>query len=559
MRYLYFPLIIITVLYSCKGEKQKKTEHHSQSNLYYDLAKHTTNEKEAFKYYNDAKESFLLEKDSLMAGKSLVNMAIIMSNQGDYNGSLQTSIEAVKVLSIKKPDPDNKETQSSNYNCMAIVSESLGQYDKAIEYFHKAIETSNDTIAKLVYLNNIGYSHLLKKDYPTALHYFNLVLNSTESTKDRVEYARVINNYGKASYMINPDFNPIPLYKESLEIREEEKDYIGQNFALACFTDYYENKNSAKAQTYALKRYAVTNKFKNPDDQLEALQKLIILDPDNYLKYFKRFQTINDSTQTARNSAKNQFALIRYETEEKKAENERLTAEKAKDDNFILKQKISIGVLLIVILIVISLYIWRKKTMKREKALEVKNMALRYSKRVHDEVANGIYHVMTEIENQDHINKDRVLNRLEEVYERSRNISYENISPNEEESFNEKVSKLLRTFQNEDRKIFIVGNDSYIWDRLSLSQKEDIFQVIRELMINMKKHSSASQVVFRFTRNENDINLFYSDNGIGIKNQLKPKNGIQNTENRIKSLKGKIIFETQTEKGLKINISFPVS
>jgi hypothetical protein len=69
----------------------------------------------------------------------------------------------------------------------------------------------------------------------------------------------------------------------------------------------------------------------SPDDRLLALQKLIPLtDEQNSKKYFAEYRQLSDSIQTVGNNAKNQFALIRYETERHKA------------DNFLLQRKATI-------------------------------------------------------------------------------------------------------------------------------------------------------------------------------------------------------------------------
>jgi signal transduction histidine kinase len=75
----------------------------------------------------------------------------------------------------------------------------------------------------------------------------------------------------------------------------------------------------------------------------------------------------------------------------------------------------------------------------------------------------------------------------------------------------------------------------------------------------MRKHSRANTVSFRFERMENRISIIYSDNGIGSSGDIIYKNGLSSTVSRIENLHGEIIFDTKTEKGLKINISFPVS
>ena len=522
-------------------------------NKNYVLAKESTNEEVAFKYYNSAKEEFLINKDSLMAGKSLVNMAIIMSNQGDYYGSQQVSIEANKVLSPKKNE--NLEILSSNYNCLAIVSENLKQYDKAIEFYGKAIKLSNDTITKLAYFNNIGNSYLLKKEYFRALNHFKYILKSKKAKTNKVDYARVINNYAKANYLINNNYNPIPLYEESYKIRKQENDLSGQNYVLASFVEYYHNKDITKTRIYSNERYKVTKLMKNPDDQLEVLQNLIIQNPNNYLKYFNEFAALNDSLKLARNSAKNQFALIRFETEENKAQNLKLQKDNAvKDFQFY-------GISIFSALLTIFGIIWyrkRKQRMQLESENKLKEQQLKTSKKVHDVVANGIYQVMTKIENQDSFNKEQALDELEFVYEKSRDISYEKPdSPNQ--NFKEKISNLIASFKNEEVNTFTAGNDEQLWETVSEFTQTEIYQIIRELLVNMKKHSKASNVALRFEKINNLVNIHYTDNGIGISDELIFKNGLSNTVSRIENINGKIIFDTKTEKGLKINISFPVS
>ncbi len=559
MKQLYL-FSILYLLFSCKEVEKKDNPLENAINKNYALAKEATNEKVAFKYYNSAKEEFLINKDSLMAGKSLVNMAIIMSNQGDYYGSQQVSIEANKILSPKKIE--NLEILSSNYNCLAIVSENLKQYDKAIEFYGKAIKLSNDTITKLAYFNNIGNSYLQKKEYFRALNHFKYILKSKKAKTNKVDYARLINNYAKANYLINKNYDPIPLYKESYNIRKQENDLSGQNYVLASFVEYYHNKDINKTRMYSNERYKVTKQMKNPDDQLEVLQNLIIQNPHDYLKYFNEFSSLNDSLKLARNSAKDQFALIRFETEESKAQNLKLQKDNTEKKYQIIKQQIfNYSISILSLIAGISGIIWYKKRKQRlllESENKLKEQQLKTSKKVHDVVANGIYQVMTKIENQNDFNKEQALDELEFVYEKSRDISYEN-TDSHDEKFNEKISKLVASFKNDEINTFTVGNQEETWETVTKSTQTEIYQIIRELLVNMKKHSEANNVVFKFEKINNLINISYADNGIGISDELIFKNGLSNTVSRIENINGKITFETKTEKGLKVNISFPVS
>lgn len=175
-------------------------------------------------------------------------------------------------------------------------------------------------------------------------------------------------------------------------------------------------------------------------------------------------------------------------------------------------------------------------------------------------VANGLYRVMTEIENQSNIDREGILDRLELMYEKSRDISYEAEElPTVRLNYHEKMADLLRSFATESTKVIIAGNSANLWKNLNEPAKYEIEHIMQELMVNMKKHSHASNVVVKFEQRYNEIHIFYADNGIGMKKEFQQRNGLTNTGNRIKSLDGKIIFDTEVEKGLKIQISFPIS
>ncbi|MGY0035742.1 sensor histidine kinase [Pedobacter sp. NJ-S-72] len=177
---------------------------------------------------------------------------------------------------------------------------------------------------------------------------------------------------------------------------------------------------------------------------------------------------------------------------------------------------------------------------------------------MHDVVANGLYRVMTEIENQDSLDRDSILDKLENMYEKSRDISYEELQFTDQ-NFHVKISDLLRSFATETTRIVLVGNTAGLWEKVSTQAKLEIEHVLQELMVNMTKHSSASNVAVKFVQTNNCINIYYTDNGIGISKEGQFNNGLTNTGNRIKSIHGEIIFETKAEKGLKVQISFPVS
>ena len=304
--------------------------------------------------------------------------------------------------------------------------------------------------------------------------------------------------------------------------------------------------------------YRVSKDIQSPDDQIEALQKLIALENlQNSRQYFKVYQQLNDSLQTARNEAKNQFALIRYETEKNKADFLKTKAESIQRQNHIVKQYLLIGAILSLLVALVLWFRRRQKQLQQEKLLEVKNTELIYSKKVHDRVANKIYQLMSQVENKKNIDRDALLFGLENAYETSRDISYDNKDINENQNYAEQLYTMLVSYASDSVKMIFNGNNDKLWEGLNFRARTEVYQILRELMTNMKKHSQAGIVSIKFARDNGIINISYTDNGIGI-GTLSPKSGLRNVKNRIDTIRGTIIFDTGTNNLLKINMSFPV-
>ncbi len=543
-------LILCLSLFSCKKENNL-----THDNSYYKIAKRYRDSSatdSAFYYYNLAKNDFLNISDSLGVGNCLVNMGIIQTKKGDFFGGIESSLEANKFLK-KQNDSAYRRALSTNYNNIGLSFHFLKDFEKSSSYYIKTLKYIDSEEDRYLCYNNIGDLLISQGNFNSAKYY----LKKAAATKDSNTLSKVINNLAKAKYLSNKNYNPLPEFYQALNIRERRKDALGLNSSFETLSTYYLYKNENLSLSFAEKMLTYASENKSLDDKITALKRIITLDSKNYLQNFQRLDSLNENLQTERNKHKNQFAVVRYDVEQKNAQNQIL-----KTQSF--KQIVGIAALAIAL---ISVFFWNEKRKKhirqekeKEKELEVKNTQLKMSKKVHDVVANGIYQVMTKIENQESFNKDEALDELEFVYEKSRDISYEKEdSKNSEEEFKEKISNLIASFKNSSVETYVAGNENKVWSNLSPSTGEEIYQIIRELLVNMKKHSKADRVVFKFERINNFIKIQYTDNGIGISGDLIYKNGLSSTVSRMEKINGEIIFDIKTEKGLKINISFPAS
>ena len=518
-------------------------------------------EDSAFFAFNRAKDIYIEVNDSLKVANCLINMAITQKDQGDYFGAQETALQAVDYLD--KSNPEHYVYLSTNYNNLGAATGKLSDFEQALTFYKAALQFSQDSLNGLIYQNNMAICYQNLKDYDKAIQIYADIYEKVKDNKR--QYARILSNLARTKWLADTAFPAADEFLTSLAIREAENDLWGMNASYVHLTDYYADVYPDTALWYAKKMYDTAKKIQSPDDQIYALSKLIDLSPEGKSKeYFYTYQSLTDSVHQARAAAKNQFALIRYEVEKNKADNLRLQKDNAEKINRLTRQRFFTGSLVfLLILSILGGRFWyrkRKQRLELEAQHKIKASQLKTSRKVHDVVANGIYRVMSEIENKEAIDREGILDKLEGVYHKSRDISYEaEESLPAEHTYAQQITELLTSFATAHQKVLIVGNESQLWDHVSENVKTEIKHVLQELMVNMRKHSLTDQVLIRFEKIDAKLKIYYKDNGIGMKNTNSQGNGLKNTVSRIESLKGEIIFASEHEKGLKIEIAVPSS
>jgi len=208
------------------------------------------------------------------------------------------------------------------------------------------------------------------------------------------------------------------------------------------------------------------------------------------------------------------------------------------------------------ILLILFTYSLFKSKLAKQEEKSVFETEKKLSKRVHDEVANEIYTLMNYIQHQDKPPKDEILDHLETIYNRSRNISREFNSLGLLKDYRQSLNLMLTSFQNQNANVLIQNSTPEFWKEVDNSVKLNIYRILQELMTNMKKHSDANVVVIAFKKEQGKIEIKYTDNGKGFDLEKGiVHNGLKNIRNRMENLKGNIDFE-KTEKGVKALIIF---
>lgn len=514
---------------------------------------------QAVRFYFKSKELNLKLGDTFKAIDKLRFIASIQKTLGDFNSSENTTVHAL-LLSKSLPDSLRNKHKLGIYNHLGITTNRQNNYLDAIKWYHKALELTKDTLKILGIENNIALASIRLGNYSSAINSLNTIIKLPILKKNKNLKARIVDNLAFAKSKLNyPEAEEELLI--GLGIRKEINDLPGQFASNIRLTEHYQDRNqNKKGLIYANQAYQIAGKLKSPTSKVEALSYLIDL-KNNPSTEAIEFKKLTDSIYTARDKAKNQFAKIRYETEENRRKILTLKAEKAEQQLIVEKQKaqniIYLGLGILTLLSSIYLFFYLRTKYKKEKLQEIYKTETRISKKVHDELANDVYQVMTQLQTKNNTDTTPILDQLEDIYSRTRDISRENNRIETGAQYTDELRSMVSRYGSDQTNIIINGLTEEHWINIPALKKIETYRVLQELMTNMKKHSKASLVALTFRKEDNKIHITYTDNGIGFSEiQQNIANGIHNVENRINAIDGSIIFDTNTEKGLKANISF---
>lgn len=500
----------------------------------------------AFAYFEKGVLEDLKNHDTIGA----VNKLRIISNGqmelGAVYESEATIIKAKKLIEKLPITPMTREARWGIYSSLGQVYRNIDSYNNAIQYYEKGLIYSRNAIDSLMLINNkanvlvdMGKFDLAQKEFETAY-------KKSENLSDKLIQARVLDNWG---YAQSKSYNPDGLENmlRALELRKESNDLRGiyssyRHLAL----HYYDRNQDEEALDYAEKAYKLAKTINSPSFIENSLTNLLKVKKD---PISSEFIALTDSIKLAKLQIQNKYSAMQYNIakEKEKTEANRLLQEQEKRKRQVYQ---FIGILLIIALI--ALYYIQKAISRKNLLQQIYKTETRISKKVHDEVANDVYHLMNKIhlKIREH---NTLLDDLEEIYKKTRDISRENSELTIEEDFSNQLSNLLHSYQSENTRITIQNISKVNWKSVSNLKKTSIYRVLQELMTNMKKHSESTQVLLSFEQNRGKIQIKYRDNGVGC--HIKNKNGLQNAENRIKAMKGNINFDSSPRKGFLATIT----
>ena len=548
----------------------------------------------AYLFICDAEKISTKNRKKLFLGSILRLKANILWCNKDYSGAETTAIQALKIVTQKKYIEDI-------INCYTVIGNSLegmNNYEKALEYYGKALIKANElknkpkVASKALTHNYIAKIYQKQNLHQKAITYLKSNVNFNEVKKSDIRsYSYLINTIAYSKFKLE-DSTSLTLIKEVLQISNYTKFVPTQVEANTHLGEYYlAKKDTLMANRYFNVSQKLAHKNQIFEDELKILRFLGLANPNNASYFSNRYIQLNDSLQSVERATRDKFARIEFETDEVTTKNKVVQAENNK-----LSQRI-LFILSFCLLILLVIFLWIRMKVQKNKSRE---LLLKQDQQRANEV---IYQLMLDqqkkIEEGKNIEKQRMSQELHDgVMGKLSSIRlnlYILNKKTDEETIKkcldyikeiQSVEKEIRTIAHDlNRNLFssdvdfigIVENlftaiknhsnidfnlktgDNIDWSTVGTAIKINIYRIIQEALQNIDKYADANKVAIRMDKQNTNLKISISDDGVGFnKKNIKNGIGLQNMQKRAEEFNGTFHIASTPKTGTKISLLIPI-
>jgi signal transduction histidine kinase len=534
-------------------------------------------------------------KNKLFLGSILRLKADILWCHKDYSGAEASAIQALKIVTQKKYVDDIIACYITIGNCL----EGMNNYDKALDYYNKALVKLEDLKLLPQYFNlkNQTHNYIAKIYQKQSLHqkaitYLEDNVNFNKLKKSSlITYSYVIKTIAYSKFKIK-DSDGLPLLKEVCQISKSAKFLPIEVESNSNLGEYYLSNNDTLNANF---HFTIAQKLAHQnqifEDELKILRFLALANPDDATYYSDRYIQLNDSLQNVERTTRDKFARIEFETEEVTVKNKIVQEE----NNKLSRQILYIIVFTFLFLIIIFLWI-RMNTQKnksrelllkqeQQKANEViyqlmldqqqkieegKNIEkIRISQELHDGVMGKLssirlnLYVLNKKTDEETIQKclehiKEIQNIEKEIRTIAHDLNGELFST--EVDFIAIVENIFTAIKNHSNIDFDLKiGENIDWGTVSTTIKINIYRIIQEALQNIDKYAAANKVTISMNKLESNLIISIEDDGIGFnKKNLKNGIGLQNMQKRAEECGGSFHILSTPKTGTKISLVIPI-
>ena len=543
----------------------------------------------AFVYYLKAEKIYKNLRDSLNLGNILNNKSIVQYNVGDYIGADKSLNQAYQYLK----NCNDKHKIYESLNMMGIISNETKDYQKAIDYYQKALKIIRENKIKTPLfeeastLNNLGYNYQISGHYREAIKNYHLALKEKTLLKEAPDlYSMLIDNLAYSKFKINQNEGLPELFYKALDIREQMNATTVIVLSKIHLSEYYfEKKDTTLSKRFANEALLLAKQTKIPRDILASLKQASNVDQKSASLYSKDYFRITDSLQEVERKSQEKFTRMQLETDEIKKENNILEernrdilnyfigtvlfgmflffarAQRTKNRELVLKQaqqKANEDIY--------KLIISQQSKLEEGRVLE----KTRIAKEIHDGILGRLFGLRlsmdglnSRVDEESIEERFRYLNELKLIEQDLREISHE-LSREKFDLINNFVA-IINNLLDEQIKINTAQLSANIgedidWDLLSNTTKINLYRILQESLQNINKYAHATKISVEFRKDKKgNLVLNIEDDGDGFDSDKKSKGiGLQNIVDRTHESEGTIDIKAAKGSGVRITVTVPL-
>lgn len=542
----------------------------------------------SFIYFSKAEKLYSKKNDQQTLAYVYLNKGIIQYTVSDFLGA---ELSLTRAYSIYK-DSQEKSQLYATLNELGLVYNELKEYDKAIFYHTKALETvrqynlQSNQHQEAVCYNNLGYLYIKQKKYNEAIENFELGLKDKLVIKDDPDlYALLIDNLAYSRLQIS-NYTGLPkLFFEALDIRKKLKEPSVIVISYIRLSEYYQKTKDIKQSIiYANEAIKIAKQSKVPINLIFALKQASLVDVKNASHYSKDYIRISDSLQIVERQSKDRFNRIRLETDEIIQEKDVLEG----------RNRRLLYVFIVTIILVSLLFVVRAQRARTRELLfkqnqqkaneEIFNLMMsqqsiidesrnKEKKRLAQDLHDGVLGRMFGLRlNLDSLNSSsdetavqkrlELLNELKTIEQDIREISHD-LNREKLVLINNFVS-IVHNLLEEQKTLYDVDVQYHIdtkinWDKIGNAIKINLYRILQEGLQNINKYANAKRIRVDINGDAENVYLKIQDDGIGFDVNKKSKGiGMQNMISRTHDCHGIIDISSKKGHGTKIIITVPI-
>lgn len=533
-------------------------------------------------YLKNAEESAKLNYN-LGEAKSYSNLSLVYYYQGKYEKDLNYSLKAIHIFE----KINDKENLSLEWGELGYRMKKRN-LEKAIQYMQKAkYIAEKNTLRKplLSIYNNYGVLKEMKKEYDSALFFYNKGLALKERIKDQVGIPYSLNNIAGV-FVLRKQFDKAEEnYQKALEIRKKINDTVGIAENYSYLGDVYFTKNDfKKAINFYQKTTDITDKHKYLGLSQDTYRKIsecyeALGDKENALLNFKKFSALKDSLVNQDTNSKIAELEVKFDTNEKEKQ---LLQKQAEVETS--RIKFSVAIVFAILASIIGFLFYRQQRLKNkqqhqefelksamaqiESQNKLQEQRLSISRDLHDNIGAQLTFIISSLENTKFgipNLETSVEKRLDKISDFTRNTIVElrdtiwamNKSDFTMEDLSSRIFNFVEHAQSANHNIqFNFSIDEKLKNKkFSSVVGVNLYRTIQESVNNAMKYANANHIIINAEKLNEGLKIEIKDDGKGFDTEnVDLGNGLLNMKKRMEEIDGKFSINSEIGKGTSVNV-----